>query len=94
MSTELKGTSSHSLTQFSGGENGLKLQITDPNWVTGSGYIVVTRSEALELANALIDWYQGNRCDEDEPTPPPPEPVKLTPAQKEYMGILFPEHFR
>ena len=60
MSTEMKGTTRHQLTRFYGGEDrGVCLQAT-LRVGTGpylEGYITVNKTEALELADALLKFY-------------------------------------
>lgn len=72
MSTPLKGTSGHTLTQFCGparkdGGDRRKLQVSQRdakfhgnNW-KDAGFVNVTKEEALELATALLEWVQDTR---------------------------------
>lgn len=62
MSTEIAKIGRIALTQFHGGAvRGVCIQITDTNVKDeenmGCGYIQLTEHEALDLANALINWY-------------------------------------
>lgn len=66
MSTNLKSTKKHMLTQFSGGEKrGVCLQVTTKRWSVPSsyhpGYIELTKSEAMEMIAALAEWVNGTR---------------------------------
>lgn len=67
MSTELKPTKDMNdetvfLTQFWGGRNyGLCLQITGVN-----GYIVLNRSAAMDIAEAINEWIGGDRPEATE----------------------------
>jgi len=69
MSTEMKGTSRHLLTRFSGGKDrGVCLQVTIRTF-TGfynESYITVSKTEALELARSLImfadDTLEEEKC--------------------------------
>ena len=67
MSTELKPTKdmNHetiSLTQFWGGRDyGTCIQMTGKN-----GYIVLNRSAALDMIDALNEWVGGDRPEADE----------------------------
>jgi hypothetical protein len=65
MSTELRGTTEHLLTRFWGGkERGVCLQVTtrtvsfDPQ---KPGFVVVNEKEALELAEALLQFVNNTR---------------------------------
>ena len=60
MSTEMKGTTRHLLTRFYGGEDrGVCLQATIRGYSGphGESYITVNKTEALELADALLKFY-------------------------------------
>jgi hypothetical protein len=71
MSTEMKGTTRHLLTRFSGGKDrGVCLQVTIREFMGfasyAEGYITVSKTEALELARSLImfadDTLEEEKC--------------------------------
>lgn len=77
MSTELKGTTCHTgdltMTQFHGGaEHGRSVQLTfekpqdDPQHIDachaiGYWFVSLTQAQALELAEALVEFASGTR---------------------------------
>jgi hypothetical protein len=67
MSTELKPTKDMNeetihITQFWGGRNyGRCIQITGKN-----GYIVLNRSAAMDMAEAINEWIGGERAEAEE----------------------------
>jgi len=66
MSTELRAVQSEhgdiSLTRFSGGERGVSVQLTRDNRNgTFCDHIQLTRSEALAMAAALIEFATNTR---------------------------------
>ena len=70
MSTEMKGTTRHLLTRFYGGEDrGVCLQATIREFMGlasyAEGYITVNKTEALELADALLKFHY-NTLEEEE----------------------------
>lgn len=70
MSTEMKGTSRHQLTSFWGGEDrGVCLQATIREFMGptsyAEGYITVNKTEALELADALLKFYRDTLEEEE-----------------------------
>lgn len=57
------------LTQFAGGkERGLCLQVMPRNERGGDGYIQLTKSDAINLRTALLDWLDGKLIEEDGQT--------------------------
>ena len=70
MSRELKGTKLFYLTQFQGPASDLEecgsrknLQVTDKET---HQYLRMNKHNALELASAILEWYNGARGDRDE----------------------------
>lgn len=56
------------LTQFAGGKNrGMCLQITPRNERGGDGYIQLTKSDAVNLRTALLDWLDGKLTEDVAP---------------------------
>jgi hypothetical protein len=54
------------LMQFAGGENrGLCLQITPRNERGGLGPIQLTKSDAINLRAALLDWLDGKLSEDN-----------------------------
>ena len=70
MSTQLKGTTNHHITRFWGGtERGQCIQVTSSKFSfdrNQPGFIHVTKDEALELAEALLQFVNGTRPEGDE----------------------------
>ena len=68
MSTELKGTKDHTLTRFWGGkERGQCVQVTAREFSMDRnkpGFVHVTKDEALELAEALLQFVNETREEE------------------------------
>lgn len=69
MSTDLKGTTNHHLTRFWGGDQrGRSLQITAREFSfdrNKPGFITLDKTEALELAEALIQFVNDTRPEEE-----------------------------
>lgn len=67
MATDLKGTTNFQLTQFSGGDRGRCLQLTDKRFYSGrrpgwqADYVQLTREDAIDLALALTEWVTDRR---------------------------------
>jgi hypothetical protein len=69
MSTDMKGTTRHLLTRFSGGKDrGVCLQVTIREFTGGlfdESFITVSKQEALELADALLKFHDGTLEEEE-----------------------------
>ncbi len=80
MSTEMKPTKHFTLTRFFGGtERGVCLQLTDRERAVNPPYFSLTKSDALELAAALVQFANDTLPGDDTPAPASPtKPRRMT----------------
>ena len=65
MATDLKPTSRFMLTRFAGPKGQPKFQVTSPfgDDTSATGFVTMTQSEAVELAQALLECVARTRRD-------------------------------